>query len=237
MTRAHQSFLIAVIVLFLVSLSCGGQEDIELVLCEASGGTWTWDEGMTPWDAYCHEPTKTVVGKQEETQSLSSANATQPSPANGLEPTVQPTTHPGSANSTIFIGTTTIWEGFSGGQIVEDEIYLIIGTNGEVNGSLISIYQESEAQPQTWEDEQKSLHSCITQQILKVTGVITGKLTEGNNLIQMDLTYDSEIVRHDCPSTSETLSDNIVVDAEVNLIDTMLVGSVPDWFTFEAYKQ
>ncbi len=237
MSHAHKQLLIAVIVLIFVSLACGDQEDFEMLLCEAGGGTWTWDEGQSPWDAYCHEPTQSVNGQQEEPQSLSSVDATQPLATDSLEPAIQPTTHTSSANATIFIGTTNIWESFSGGQVIEDEIYLILSEDGEVNGSLISIYQESETQPQTWEDEQEALHSCISQLTLKVTGVISGKLTESNNLIQIDLTYDREILRYDCPSPSETLSDNIIVDAEVNLIDTMLVGSVPDWFTFEAYKQ
>ncbi|MBI9046394.1 MAG: hypothetical protein JEZ06_18030 [Anaerolineaceae bacterium] len=140
-----------------------------------------------------------------------------------------------------YSGTTTIgdiWMGFWGGEVVSDEITVVIDENGNVSGSLASIWSSGRADPIKWQEDGKGpLRYCVSEITITETGSISGTISGVNDSVLFHLDQNKEIYRDDCPAETEVQTDSGEQSASIQISDGVIMGMVPDFFTFEAIIQ
>lgn len=217
------------------SLSCNIGSQIEAILCQWSGGTMVYN--LEYHHGYCEE--------KSDSQPPGAEINTDPAKLEESKNTVEiPDTTSNNLDNLVlagtYIGTTTInqqWINNWGGYSVRDEIIIEISQNGTVTGSVVSLWKSGEAEPIAWEAVPGGpIHNCVTEMSISETGPLSGRLTEQNNTIQIELTWNKEIKRYDCPAEHETQSGIDNWNAELSFAKDILYGTVPGQFTFEAQK-
>ena len=141
----------------------------------------------------------------------------------------------------VFIGSTNLddfWSQSLGqGLVSQNEIILVIDSQGLVFGSLDFKWEGTAAQPLEWEETPGGpLHTCISEITLTVTGEPSGTLSEDNNSIMIRTSHSQEIRRYDCPSQDETLTGEVQWEVDTALSGDTLSRSSPDGFSFLASR-
>ena len=226
----------ALIICSTVLLSCKLIRQMEMTLCVWAGGKMVYDDYDTDYD-YCVE--------KSDTQTPGIETKVDPIKAEENDNTFELADAASSNQENLditgtFIGSTTInqqWIENWGGNTVRDEIIIEISKNGDVNGSIVSLWNRGEADPITWEAVPGGgvLH-CVTEMSISGTGSLSGRLTEQNNVIQIEMTWEKEILRYDCPTDHETQTEIALFNAELSFADGIINGTVPGQFAFEAQK-
>ena len=141
----------------------------------------------------------------------------------------------------VFIGSTNLddfWSQSLGpGLVMQNEIILVIDSQGQVFGSLDYKWEGTASQLMEWEETPGGpLHTCVYEITLTVTGEPSGTLTEDNNRILISTSQTQEIRRYDCPSQDETLTGEAQWEVNTALSGDTLSGSSPDGFSFLASR-
>lgn len=239
---------LAIATLALVALSCSTATWTIANLCEGTGGTWIETPG-DPESGYCSRNRPAVTEPQappsqldQDSESVDThafeAESDLPAEEAAAQVDLQneeAQASPNQPTSHKYIGSTSIastWVDNWGGQIIIDEITILIDSKGNVSGAILSIWESGRSDPIEWEDG-----SCVTEGTRTVTADLSGTLTEQNRTIQMQFTHVYELQRYGCPSGNEIISDSWTTDAQVIISGNKINGSTPDGYTFEAFKQ
>ena len=144
---------------------------------------------------------------------------------------------------TIYKGTTDInddWINAYGGQVLSDEIIIIISKDGAISGSLYSLWENGVSEPISWETESKELHYCVSNILLISEGIISGKETEEDKHFNIKITQQKIIERLDCPAGDEETTEvsshranYVYTDKDKYYID----GRALNFFSFSANRQ
>lgn len=141
----------------------------------------------------------------------------------------------GTYKGTTNIGST--WVGYWGGQVVRDEIIIIVANDGTVSGSITSLWTTGPSEPIEWESEPNGpLHSCVSNITITENGTLSGKLTGDSGKIDVQLAFNKVIERFDCPGETLVQDDNSTFQADVIISSNTMAGTMPEGFTFLATK-
>jgi hypothetical protein len=135
-------------------------------------------------------------------------------------------------------GTTdlgNVWKEAWGGEVVTNELIVIVADDGAVSGSFTSLWDGGPAQPVDWGDPPQT---CVSQIYVTENGTFSGKLTDVTGTINVQTTSTKEIRRNGCPAETEIQTDSGDFSANITISGDIMTGTVPDYsFTFEATKQ
>ena len=214
MKNSTKIILSVLVVLSLTALSCDFLF-VEIFMCELTGGQWVEVDSFSI-DYYCDRK-GTTPDQAENIINIPQA----------------PTMHLEDSGDQVFIGSTNLddlWsQSFGQGLVSDDEIILVIDSQGQVFGSLDFKWEGSASQPLEWEETPDGpLHTCISEITLAITGEPSGTLSEDNNLIVIRASQTQEIRRYDCPSQDETLTGEVQWLVDTTLSGDTLSGSSSD---------
>lgn len=219
-----------ILTLILASLACNSIT-VESFFCVLTGGKWANDE---PWSdsGYCdrNPPPAEEYNELDEIK----IGETPPATPDGL---------PDESDDQVFIGSTNLgetWEQSSGpGQVIQDQIIIIIDDQNQVHGALNFIWKSETSQGIEWEETPGGpLHTCITEINVTITGEPAGELSEGNNIIEIQTSQTHGFIRFDCPAQDDTLTGTVLWRVEVSISGNMLTGTgINNDFSFIATRE
>ena len=223
MNNQRKFYLLIPLSLMFASLACFS-EVVDSLLCEATGGTYLW-EGPEVAFSHCDRSSRPMIEK-----------------TNAVDQPGKPTPWPDESGDQVFVGTTNLEEPWSGvygsGQVLENEVVIIIDSQNQVFGSLAFKYQSPPSEGMEWEESPGGpRHSCVVETRITITGEPSGTFSVDQNTILITTTQTQEFTRTDCPSGDDTLSGDITYTVMLMLSGNTLTGSSADGFSFIAERQ